>query len=92
MFATISRQKFNPKFKEDAIQLANKIGVPSAASKLHLKYHTLYRWAKNQPVEQPKTPSYLRPTLPGFDSKNKDIIYHLRNLADLIEKSNILIS
>ena len=38
------RRKYPPDFKQDAVQLTNKIGVAQAADKLDIPLSTLQRW------------------------------------------------
>ena len=48
------RRKYTPEFKQDAIELAVKIGVSNAAEKLDIPLNNLQRWKsqKNLPIEK----------------------------------------
>ena len=48
------RRKYVPEFKQDAIKLAEKIGITNAANKLDIPLNNLQRWKsqKNLPIEK----------------------------------------
>ena len=50
----ISRRRYSPEFKQDAIKLAESIGVGEAANKLNIPLSSLQRWKcqKNIPIEK----------------------------------------
>ena len=49
-----SRRRYSPEFKQDAIKLAENIGVGEAANKLNIALSSLQRWKcqKNIPIEK----------------------------------------
>ena len=49
-----TRRKYAPEFKQDALELAEKIGVSNAARKLNISLSCLQRWKcqKNLPIEK----------------------------------------
>ena len=49
-----SRRKYSPEFKQDAIKLAENIGVGEATNKLNIALSSLQRWKcqKNIPIEK----------------------------------------
>ena len=50
----ISRRRYSPEFKQDAIKLAESIGVVETANKLNIALSSLQRWKcqKNIPIEK----------------------------------------
>ena len=48
------RRKYAPEFKQDAVKLAEKMGVSNAANKLDIPLNNLQRWKsqKNLPIEK----------------------------------------
>ena len=48
------RRKYAPEFKQDAVKLAEKIGVSNAAGKLDIPLNNLQRWKSqnNLPIEK----------------------------------------
>lgn len=49
-----TRKRYAPEFKQDALELAGKIGVSNAARKLNISLSCLQRWKcqKNIPIEK----------------------------------------
>ena len=49
-----NRRRYPPEFKQDAIRLAEKIGVGEAANKLDIPLSSLQRWKyqRNIPIEK----------------------------------------
>ena len=49
-----TRRRYAPEFKQDALELAEKIGVSNAARKLNISLSCLQRWKcqKNIPIEK----------------------------------------
>ena len=49
-----TRRRYAPEFKQDALELAERIGVSNAARKLNISLSCLQRWKcqKNIPIEK----------------------------------------
>jgi len=50
----VARRRYSPKFKQDALELAEKIGVSNVAGKFNISLSCLQRWKcqKNIPIKK----------------------------------------
>ena len=47
------RRRYDPEFKQDAVELAKKIGISPAAKKLDIPLNNLQRWkSQSLPIEK----------------------------------------
>ena len=86
------RRKYPPDFKQDAVQLTNKIGVAQAADKLDIPLSTLKRWRYLKsviPVEQSQNIFRLQLEIKRLKkelTEQKAIISMLRKVPDFFSK------
>ena len=81
------RRKYSAEYKQDAITLAEKVGVKQAAHDLGIDKSMLYQWRKSQKAaEQEGIKAF-----PGQGNPRDEELYALRKrIADLEETNEIL--
>ena len=81
------RRKYSAEYKQDAITLAEKVGVKQAARDLGIDKSMLYQWRKSQKVaEQEGIKAY-----PGQGNPRDEELHALRKqVAELKEANEIL--
>jgi Transposase and inactivated derivatives len=81
------QRKFLPEYKEDAVTLAEKVGMSQAAKDLGIDQRTLYRWRQEKKeAEESNLKSF-----PGRGNPRDAELYNLRKrVADLEETNEIL--
>jgi len=67
----VARNKYTPQFKEQALERADKDGIPKAANDLGLAESMLYNWRAKRHSPS-KIKSYSKPKWRGLNEKTPD--------------------
>ena len=88
------RRSYTPEFKQDALELAEKIGISNASRKLSISLSCLQRWKcqKNIPIEKSQDVLKLQREVKRLKkelSEEKAIVEILKKATAFFSKENV---
>src|SRR6056297_2791775 len=92
---TNNNKRYSLEFKEEAIKLARKIGVPKAASELSVTSKSIHDWIKKFAPEAKPEVSKSTSTVQELEAENRRLRKeneYLNKINDVLKKSTAIFS
>ena len=89
------KQKYSAEFKQEAVELAEKVGSSEACKQLGIKSSTLYNWQAKARSQKGKTVSKDKPSYEELEKEVRRLrkeIGYIEEINEVLKKSTAIFS